>query len=280
MTLHMRKDRTGEAAAAATLPRARGTLDLSSKSRDKRSALDRLRTSGCLRALFPRRPSGVEAILINTSGGLTGGDRLDLVAEAGRGSHLTLTTQAAERAYKASADIARVETRLAAHAGAVLHWLPQELILFEGARLRRRLRADLASDARLLLVEPVIFGRGAMGEHLNDVGFDDRIEVWREGVPLYVDAVHLTGDLEARMARAALGGGAGAMASLVYVAPDAEAHLPPLREMLPETCGVSLMREDLLILRMLARDSLNLRRSLLPVLDRLSRDTLPTSWRL
>ena len=162
----------------------------------------------------------------------------------------------------------------------MLHWLPQELILFEGARLRRRLRADLASDARLLLVEPVIFGRGAMGEHLNDVGFDDRIEVWREGVPLYVDAVHLTGDLEARMARAALGGGAGAMASLVYVAPDAEAHLPPLREMLPETCGVSLMREDLLILRMLARDSLNLRRSLLPVLDRLSRDTLPTSWRL
>ena len=109
---------------------------------------------------------------------------------------------------------------------------------------------------------------------------DDRIEVWREGVPLYVDAVHLTGDLEARMARAALGGGAGAMASLVYVAPDAEAHLAPLREMLPETCGVSLMREDLLILRMLARDSLNLRRSLLPVLDRLSRDTLPTSWRL
>ncbi|MDD9731801.1 urease accessory protein UreD [Mameliella sp. AT18] len=280
MTLHMRKDRTEEAAPAARLPRARGTLDLSTKSRADQSAIDGLRTSGCLRALFPRRQAGVEAIVINTSGGLTGGDRLDLAATAGQGSHLTLTTQAAERAYKASSDIARVQTRLEAGADASLHWLPQELILFEGARLRRRLRADLASDARLLLVEPVIFGRSAMGEHLHDVRFDDRIEVWRGGSPLYLDSVQLDGDLEARMRRPAIGGGAGAMASLVYVAPDAEAHLAALRPMLPETCGVSLMREDLLILRMLARDSLNLRRSLLPVLDRLSRDTLPTSWRL
>lgn len=280
MTLHMRKDRAGEPATPATLPRARGTLDLSSKSRGDKSAIDRLRTSGCLRSLFPRRESGVEAIVINTSGGLTGGDRLDVAATAGQGSHLTLTTQAAERAYKASSDIARVETRLEAVAGATLHWLPQELILFEGARLRRRLRIDLAADARLLLVEPVIFGRSAMGERLKDVHFDDRIEVWREGAPIYLDAVRLDGDLEARMQGPALGGGAGAMASLVYVAPDAEAHLPALRALLPDTCGASLMREDLLILRMLARDSLTLRRSLLPVLDRLSRDTLPTSWRL
>lgn len=279
MTLHMR-EKQAERSPQGLLPRARGTLDLTTKPRGPRSAIDRLRTSGCLRALFPRSDVAVEAIVINTSGGLTGGDSLSLNAGAGAGSQLTLTTQAAERAYRASADVARVDTRLTAQAGSALQWLPQELILFEGARLRRRLRVDLAADARLLLAEPVIFGRTAMGERLRDVVFSDRIAVWRDGAPLYLDGLDLRGDLEDAMARPALGGGAGAMASLVYVAPDAEAHLDPLRAMMPDTGGVSLMRDDLLVVRLLASDSLELRRSLLPILDRLSRDTLPISWRL
>lgn len=223
---------------------------------------------------------GLEAIVINTSGGLTGGDQLTLEAQAGPGSHLTLTTQAAERAYRASSDVARVDTRLTVAAGATLQWLPQELILFEGSRLRRTLRTDLHGDARLLLVEPVIFGRTAMGECLNDIWFSDRIEIWRESVPLYLDALRLSGDLEAQMSRAALGAGAGTMVSLVYVGPDAESHLAPLRALLPDSGGASLIQPDLLVLRLLAPDSLELRRSLLPILDRLSRDSLPISWRL
>lgn len=288
MTLQMRENQAvaAKAAGPGQVPRAKGTLAVTAKARwsgsgsGSVSAIDGLRTSGCLRALFPRRADRVEAIVINTAGGLTGGDALDLAAGAGAGSRLTLTTQAAERAYKAAADVAQVETRLHADAGSELHWLPQELILFEGARLRRRLRVDLAADARLLLVEPVIFGRSAMGERLRDVGFSDRIAVWRDGAPLYLDGLELTGDLDAGMGRPAVGGGAGAMASLIFVAPEAETHLAPLRALLPDTGGVSLMRSDLLVLRLLAPDGLALRRDLLPVLDRLSRDTLPTSWRL
>lgn len=280
MTLHMREKQAAIVPKADILPRARGSLDLTTKPRGTRSAIDRLRTSGCVRVLFPRSEKAVEAIVINTSGGLTGGDSLSFAAVAGAESQLTLTTQAAERVYRASADVARVETRLGAQAGSLLQWLPQELILFEGARLRRRLRVDLAADARLLLAEPVIFGRTAMGERLRDVMFSDRIAVWRDGAPLYLDGLDLGGDLETCMARPALGGGAGAMVSLVYVAPEAEAQLGPLRGMMPVTGGVSLMRDDLLVVRLLASDSLELRRSLLPILDRLSRDTLPTSWRL
>ncbi len=280
MTLHLRKDEAMSVTGGVSLPRARGTLDLSTKARGAVSAIDRLRTSGCVRALFPRSADAVEAIVINTSGGLTGGDCLELDARAGAGTALTLTTQAAERAYRASSDVARVTTRLSAGPAARLYWLPQELILFEGARLQRRLRVDLAGDARLLLVEPVIFGRTAMGERLRDVTFRDRIEVWREGAPLYLDALSLAGDLQARMARAAISDGAGAMASLVLVAPEAEAHLGPLRRMLPDTGGVSLLRPDMLAVRLLAEDGMELRRSLLPILDRLSRDSLPISWRL
>jgi urease accessory protein len=152
------------------------------------------------------------------------------------------------------------------------------LILFEGAALRRSLKIELATEARLLMVEPVVFGRAAMGEVLRDVSFHDRIEIYRNGLPLYMDALRLDGDLVAQMAR--LAKGAGAMASLVFVAPQAEAHLSAVRAMLPETGGASLLQPDLLALRLVAEDGFELRRALLPILDRLSGDTLPTSWRL
>ncbi|WP_234988711.1 urease accessory protein UreD [Tropicibacter naphthalenivorans] len=263
-----------------TQPRAQGALDLAVKQRGARSAIDRLRSQGAMKTLFPRSRDMVQAIMINTSGGLTGGDHLTVDARAGAGAGLSLTTQAAERAYRSASGFARMESTLTVEAGASLFWLPQELILFEGAALRRRLTCDLAADARLLLVEPVVFGRAAMGETLRDVQFDDHIAVRREGVPLYHDAVRLTGDVMAGLQRAAIAGGAGAMASLVYVAPDAEAFMPKLRALMPETGGASLMGPDILLARLVAADSYEMRRHLVPMLDALSQDTLPTSWRL
>ncbi len=231
-----------------------------------------------MKALFPRSQHALEAIVINTAGGLTGGDRVSLNAVAETGAHVSLTTQAAERAYRSAEGYAVANSHLTVEAGAQLSWLPQELILFEGAALRRNLRIELASDTQLLMVEPVVFGRAAMGERLHHVSFHDRIEISRNGAPLYRDAVQLDGDLVAQMAR--LARGAGAMASLVFVAPDAERHLNAVRAMLPETGGASLLQPDLLAIRLVADDSFELRCALLPILDRLSGDTLPTSWRL
>lgn len=282
LTLHMHEDaaRTGYPAAVLAQPRAEGHLTLVTKARGAVSAIDRLRAQGAMKALFPRRAQGVEAIVINTSGGLTGGDRLSVEARAGAGSALCLTTQAAERAYRAASGVARVETALTVEAGAEMLWLPQELIVFEGARLERRLRADLAPDARFLLVEPVILGRTAMGETLRDARFNDRIEINRGGRPLYCDGLFLNGDVVAQMARPALGGGAAAMAQVVFVAPDAGLRLEAVRALLPVTGGASMLGPDLMVVRLLAGDGHSLRTALLPILDRLSRDRLPTSWRL
>ena len=130
------------------------------------------------------------------------------------------------------------------------------------------------------MVEPILFGRTAMGETLTDATFRDRISVTRQGQPLYLDGVSLTGDLAVRLARASSGNGAAAMVSLLYVAPDAEAHLDPLRALLPPTGGASLLAPDMLTLRLVAPDGHALRTHLLPALDRLSRGALPTSWRL
>jgi urease accessory protein len=246
------------------------------------SELAVLRQAGSLRALFPAPAGGaLQAAMINTAGGITGGDRFFIEAEAAAGAALTLTTQAAERAYRAQpGETGRLSTRLTVAGGARLDWLPQETILYRGCALERTLTAELAPDARLLLAEPVIFGRGAMGERLDTASFRDRIEIRRGGRLLLRDGWRLAGDVAAQLDRPQVAGGAGAMASVLYLAPDAEAQLPRLRAMLPETAGASLVEPDLLYLRLLAPDGWLLRAALVPILTRLHRGPLPRPWML
>lgn len=261
-------------------PRSRGSLTLHASGATGRSRLTRLVQAGALKALFPR-PTGpaLDAVTINTGGGITGGDRFRIDVTATDDAHLRLTTQACERAYRAQpGEVGRMQTDLTVAAGARLDWLPQETILYDGCALNRALRIDLARDARLLMVEPIVFGRQAMGEVLRHVHVRDRIEIIREGAPLYTDAIRLWGDAVAHLARPAVAAGAGAMASLVFVAPEAEAHLAPLRALMPATGGVSLIGPDLLAMRLLAEDGHALRRVLLPVLNRLTENNLPRSW--
>ncbi|MBY6084219.1 urease accessory protein UreD [Ruegeria arenilitoris] len=245
-----------------------------------RTELQDLRQQGSLKLLFPRRDGAdMQAVLVNTAGGVTGGDNFDLSATAQGNAHLTLTTQAAERAYRASgATPGRIRTDLTVAAGGQLNWLPQETILFDGCAIDRRLRVDLAPDAGVLLVESLIFGRAAMGERITAAHFQDRIEIWRAGRLAHLDALRLTGDLAAEVARPGVGDGAGALSSLILIRPDAAAHLDPIRAALPDTGGVSLVGDDMLLMRLLAPDGFTLRQTLVPLLNRLTRNSLPRPW--
>jgi urease accessory protein len=268
---------------AGVQPRAVGSAVLSVRAGPQgRTQIANLRQAGATRLVFPRSYGrGIEAVMVNTAGGVTGGDRFDLDVHVEDGAQLTLTTQAAERAYRAQrGEIGTIATRLTVGDGARLHWLPQELILFDRCNLRRRLEIDLDAGARLLMVEPLAFGRTAMGERLEHVAFQDRIRIIRAGRPLYLDGMDLQGDAAAQLQAPACANGATAMASVVMVAPDAARHLPTLRAILPETAGASALAADVLVLRLLAPDSLRLRRVLIPVLETLSRNNLPMSWRL
>ena len=238
-----------------------------------------LRMSGALKALFPQG-RGLEAILMNSAGGITGGDRLTASATAGEGTTLTITTQAAERAYRAAAGTGRVTTTLEVQDGALLQWLPQEMILFDGCALDRELKIEMAREARLLMVEPMVFGRTAMGETLSIGMVRDTINITRNGMPDYLDRIHFSGPIASQLERSAVAQGARAMASLVYIAPDAPNQIEGVRQNLPKWGGASLRAADTLVVRLIASDSFELRRALLPILDRLSRNTLPTSWRL
>ena len=238
--------------------------------------------AGSLKALFPRlKPRQVEAVLVNTAGGITGGDRFEFSATAAMQTSLSVTTQTAERAYRAQpGETGQLSTQLRVESDARLHWLPQETILFNGSALNRRLRVDLASDSRLLFVEPLIFGRTEMGEIVTNACFRDCIEIRRDGQPLFLDRTSLVGDIAAHLSRPHVANGAAAMALIVLVAPDAVTRLDRLRTMLPETAGASLIGPDVLVARLLAMDGFALRQTLLPVLRYLSNDELPKCWML
>lgn len=253
---------------------------MSVQARDNASCLKGLRQSGSLKALFPRSSGpDFQAVFINTAGGITGGDRFKLDANAGSNARLTLTTQAAERAYLAqSGQVGNIQTHLSVGSGGRLNWLPQETILFQGCALKRSLQIEMADDAALLMVEPLVFGRKAMGETLTDASFCDRVEIRRQGQLIYYDAIKLSGDVFAKLARPHTAAGAGAMASLVYVAKDAENLLEDVRALLGATAGASLIHDDLLVMRMLAGDSYLMRKTLIPVLNLLTNDNLPRCW--
>ncbi|PZX16291.1 urease accessory protein [Palleronia aestuarii] len=286
MTDRIEKPDCGEAVALASdprQPRAVGTAILRvARGAGGRPRLATLRQSGAAKLLFPRRRGErVEAVFINTAGGITGGDRFEIAAAAEAGAHLTMTSQAAERAYAAQpGEVGRVRTRLEVGSGARIDWLPQETILYERSSLDRRLDVDLAEDARFLMIESLLFGRHARGEVLRAARVSDRVAIRRQGEPLYLDAIAMAGDLRAHLSRPAIGGGAGAVATLIYIAPDAAAHLEAIRALLPESAGVSAISGDMIALRALAGDGYALRRIVLPVLDRLTGRSLPAVWRL
>jgi len=253
---------------------------VSAKQTPHGTAIDTLRQSGSLRLLFPRTSgTGLQAALINTSGGVTGGDTFSTKIHAKAGSHLTVTTQAAERAYAAQhSEIGRIDTHVKVDDDARLSWLPQETILFNNCAVRRKLSIDMAETAQLLAVETLVFGRTAMGEVLTNAQFHDTVTLTRNGHPAYRDAMRFSGDVDAMMRRPGAANGAGALATILYAAPDVAAQLKGVRALLGPTAGATLLADGLLLVRSLATDSYTLRQTVMPVLTLLAKTALPRTW--
>jgi urease accessory protein len=269
------------------LQRASGELRVVVKSLGSETVLDELRQVGCLKARFPRRiVSGwMDVVTLNTSGGIAGGDRLDLAVEAAAGAQATIAAQAAERFYRARPgdSPSYVQTRLMVATGAALEWLPQETILFDHCSLDRRLEIDLAADARFLGVETLVFGRMAMGERIRTGRLRDLIRVRRAGELLLHDAVRLEGDFDALMQRPAIGKGARVLATLVCVASDVDERLIVVRQALE--CAEPLIEaaasawNGMLIARILGFDSASVRRTVIGALAVLRAPRpLPRAW--
>ena len=216
-----------------------------------------------LRALFPRVPADevCEAVLINTGGGVVGGDRLAVEVVAGPGTRLRATSQAAEKVYRSAGPASTLEVRLVAGEDAWLEWLPQETILFDRCSFARQILLELAPSGRALAGEIMVLGRAAHGERLTAGSIRDRWQVRRDGRLLWADALRLEGGIEACLEAPFGFAGARAQAILVYAADDAQGFLEPARALIGAggvTAGVTCL-PGVLIARWLDRDAQALR---------------------
>ena len=221
-----------------------------------------------------------EAVQVNTGGGVIGGDHLEFAVEAGRGADVSFTTQSAERIYRSLGPAAEIDVRLTLEAGARLDWLPQQTILFSGARLKRRFEIDVAADSRLLMVETLTFGRRGSGE-VPGIGLIHDVWRARRGDRLvYADAMRLDGHISELLARPALAGGACAAGVLLYIAPDAEDRRDGLRTAL-QGAGCELGASawnGLLSARFLGQEPGAVREAVARAIDCLSGRPLPRVW--
>ena len=255
-----------DSAPAPLRPLTHGTAEVAFRQRDGASRLAHLYQHDPLKVLFPAVPAGEPpwAVLVTTSGGLVGGDRLDIRARVGEGAGALVPTQAAEKVYRSLGPDCRLTVDLAVEPGGALEWLPQETILFDRARLRRTTRAELAGDARLMAGEVLVFGRTAMGERFGTGLARDAWEIRRDGRLVWADALHLDGDCAAVLADPAGFGGAVSVGTVLCAGPGAAELLEPARDLLDAMpagavrAGATLV-EGILIVRWLAEDARALR---------------------
>src|SRR5258708_3476549 len=223
----MRTDTTSAASTIFAANRARGSVAFDVHQVDGIPRRRHLHESGSLRVRFPSpEADGLSAVFVNTAGGVAGGDRFDIDIAAGEGSRLAVTTAAAEKVYRAQGPAAQLSIALKLAEGSHLSWLPQETILFDRARVRRRIDIDLAESASLLLCEIVVFGRSAMGERMRQGEFVDRWRVRRGGRLVFAETVRLHGDLGEKLRQPSIAEGGVAIRTAPILA--GEDALPEL----------------------------------------------------
>jgi urease accessory protein len=276
----MRTEPTSAASAIFAANRAQGSVSFDVHQVEGVTRRRHLHESGSLRVRFPSpEAEGLSAVFVNTAGGVAGGDRFDIDISTGEGSRLSVTTASAEKVYRAQGPAAQVNITLKAAAGSHLAWLPQETILFDRARVRRRIDIDLAVGASLLLCEIVVFGRAAMGERMLQGEFVDRWRMRRGGKLVFAETVRLDGDIGDKLARPAIAN-SGVAIGTALIAPGDEALVERIRGVTTSfggEVGISCWN-GFAMARFCAQDAARLRADMMAVLGSVSSSALPRLW--
>lgn len=211
----------------ATLQRARGAIDLVIVS----GKLKRFYQSGSAKIFIPKTyAKTTEAVLVNTAGGLTGGDIFDAKLRADGDTHLTVSTQTAERVYCAlGPQAAKITIDMELCGKASLHWLPQETILFDGAGFSRHLKVEMDDAASFLASEMMVFGRTAMHETVRQGNISDQWRISRDGRLIHAEALRLDGHIDEKLLQPASADGGVCVTTTLYVSRDAEAKADAVR---------------------------------------------------
>jgi urease accessory protein len=278
----MARDEMTNAAQATRPQRAEGRGHLAAKALGGRTRIRELYQEGAAKIRLPDTfNASMEAVIINTAGGLTGGDRMNWSVVAGPHTRIDVTTQACEKIYKASSGTAEVTTTIEVGAHARVDWLPQETILFDRSSLFRRLDVDLEEGAEFLAVEAILLGRKAMGEAVETGLFRDRWRILQAGKLRHAEDLCLSGSVSALSREPAVLGGKVAFATLLYVGPQADAYLSAVRPLLERQMGGASTWGGKLVVRLAAPDGFALRKILIPIISALRNGApVPKVWNL
>jgi urease accessory protein len=236
------------------LQRASGESRVSFAVRDGRTRLADLYQRDPCRVLFPDSEPGEppQAVLVTTSGGVAGGDSLKMEVEARPGAHAVVATQAAEKIYRAApgSEACLIDVDVRVGEGAILDWLPQETIVFQGSRLKRRTVAHVAPGGALLACEMVVLGRAASGERFISGLLLDSWSVRRAGKLAWIDTLKVEGETPT----GAGFGTANALATVIGVWEKPQASFEKARALLENTgqvkAGVTVVN-GVMVARML-----------------------------
>ena len=250
------------AAEVAPVCGMHGRVELSFSADDNgRGRLKDLFQTSPFRVLFPTLPPEelTSAVLVTTSGGLVGGDRLDVGVTVDPSAAVQVMGQAAEKVYRSIGPDTHFNADLRVGAGGYLEWLPQETIVFDRSRLRRTTKVDVAEGGEFTGAEMLVFGRAAMGEQVKTGLIRDVWDLRKDGKRVWADALHLDGDIAAQLDHPAGFDNALAAATFVHVSPQASQRLELARELLGEDrdelrTGATVVN-DILVVRWLAKDA-------------------------
>jgi urease accessory protein len=257
--------------------RASGRIALAVQAAGGMTRRSRVHEAGSLRVRFPNvTGETLEAVIVNTGGGMTGGDRFSIALEVGEGARLVAGTAAAEKIYRSTGADATLDVKLAVSAGGHLAWLPQETILFDRARLARRIDIELAESASLVMAEAIVFGRAAMGESVRQGFWSDRWRLTRAGRLVFAENARLDGAVSEKLVRPAVAAGAIALATILIV-PGGAATLAAVRALsFAGEVGISAWN-GIAVARLVAREGAAQRHDLIAILAALGQ-SVPRLW--
>lgn len=235
---------------------------------------------GMLRVRFPNgeRRDKLETVIVNTAGGLAGGDQADIEMKVAANAEVLVTSAAAEKVYRSLGPDTQIRVNLEVEPRASITWLPQETILYDRVRLRRTIDVALAGDAKLLMLEAVLFGRSAMGESVTSGFFSERWRVRVDGALVFAEGVHLDGEIAQGLVQRAVAGGGVAIATLLKIPGDDETveALRAIQSAFTGEVGVSTWN-GLMAGRLVAPTGAALRHDLVRILAALG-TPLPRLW--
>ncbi len=228
----------------------------------------------------------LEAVLINTSGGMTGGDELSWKIHALPQTHCIVTTQACEKIYQSRAGVANVSTHIEIDDGALVEWLPQETILFDQSGLHRTIEIELAFGASFIGLEAIVLGRQAMEKPARELNFADRWRIKQNGKIIHADDIKLNGNIETLLQNQATLNGAASFATLVVCLPEAQCDQTELTlanmqaaQQRSQFWSVNKIATKI-VARFVAQDMYQLRKLLIPVVNAARQQRpLPKVWR-